>query len=313
MAGIDLFDYASRNLDPDGKLPWDFIDTGIKKESLRLEYQKALKVEITEDCRRLCYGCGLGCKEKEVYRYKETGIEKIDKIAHITTKQGLKKTPRYGIKLRVKYSKKGALRYLSHQELMTAILRAARRANIPLLYTSGFHPHPKVSFGPALPAGVEGMNEYLDVEIYPVMGPDEFKWRLNSELPQGIEVMDVLRINRYIRSLNEMISCYEYEITIDRDAATAINNFMSQPSCVVLRDGKAIDVRAMVKRAELHNGILRLTLIDTDNTKVRLFEVLQRLFSRPLEEIQQMQIKRTDIYSYNKDKVQERKKAWQVK
>jgi radical SAM family uncharacterized protein/radical SAM-linked protein len=301
--GIDPFEYASRDLDLEGEIPWEFIDTGIKKDSLKNEYKKALKGEITEDCRKICYACGLDCKEIGIIISKET-------VPCVTTGQRTLKKLQKGMRLRIRYSKHGTLRYLSHQELMTAILRAARRAKIPLIYTSGFHPHPLVSFGPALPSGVEGMNEYFDIEIPSIIGPEEFKWRLNSKLPDGIEVLEALRIGKRVRSLSDVITCYRYEIMIGSDDIPAIKDFMSKSSFIVRRKDEKVDIRKMVKGAEAQDNILRLVLVDKENKRVRLFEVLQGLLSRPLEEILNLRIKRIGLYSYN---IEERTRIWQAR
>jgi len=300
-AGIDLFKYASRRISPDDELPWEFIETGIKKDSLAREYEKSTKGERTEDCRDVCYGCGLDCK-KWIKAPEES-------VLHIETAQKIQRV-QGRVRLRIRYSKRGIMRFLSHQELMTAILRAARRANIPLIHTSGFHPHPVVSFGPALPAGVEGMNEYIDIEISPIMSPEEFKWKLNSRLPDGIEVLEVLKIDRHVRALNDVIRCYVYEIEVYPDDLEAISNFMDRSTFTVLRKEKKVDIRRMVKEALIHDNTLRLVLMDEDNHKVRLFEVLQALLSRPLEYILGLNIKRTGLYSYN---ICERERTWQAR
>jgi len=63
--GIDIFEEAKKEIGIDDKLPWDFVKTGVRKESLRQEYEKAFRGIKTEDCRRVCYGCGLGCDRQQ--------------------------------------------------------------------------------------------------------------------------------------------------------------------------------------------------------------------------------------------------------
>jgi len=305
--GIDLFEYASRFFDLDEGLPWDFIDTGIKKDALKNEYKRAMKGETTEDCRKACYGCGLGCREIRAVEEQEFKITEIKKKASPVIRAP---HPSMTTRFRVRYSKRGILRYLSHQELMTAILRAIRRAGIPLVYSSGFHPHPVVSFGPALPVGVEGANEYFDIEVYPVVGPDRFMHSLNLELPEGIEVSEVIRISRKVRALSDIINCYEYEVMVKDDIREAVKEFMSRSEFTVIRKGERVNIRGLVKEAEVKDNVLRLVLVDRDGMRARLFEALQALLSRPLEDIMNLQIKRTGLYSYNK---KEGVKIWQAR
>jgi radical SAM-linked protein len=91
-------------------------------------------------------------------------------------------------RMRIKFSKTGEMRCLSHNELMTAIFRALRRAQIPVAYTTGFHPHPKISFGPALAAGVEGLSEYFDIELTALLDTSDFLKIMNECLPDGLKV-----------------------------------------------------------------------------------------------------------------------------
>ncbi|GAB4547767.1 MAG: hypothetical protein Fur0020_15850 [Thermodesulfovibrionia bacterium] len=290
--GIDLFKDATKGIGLTDRLPWQFIDTGIKRESLIHEYEKALKGEITEDCRKVCYACGLGCNlrknGKRDIRFGETTEFPSINIPSRKTQ---------GVWYRIRYSKKGILRYLSHQELITTMMRAIRRLGMPILYTSGFHPHPVASFGPPLPVGVEGLDEYFDLKIHPVVETREVKDRLNSELPHGLEIIDVMRLDN---RMGEEISCFEYEVMIERDDHIAIRNFMNQKSHIIMRDGREIDIKEMIKELTLSDNTVTITLIDREDKRVRLFEVLQGLFSRPLDEVMQMRIKRTGIYGYNR-------------
>jgi len=310
--GIDLYKCASWTFDIESELPWEFIDTGVKKEFLKSEYQRALKGEVTSDCRRVCYGCGLECKDssqktKNDIHVSEVGLlitdnRQLSPILTPTTHHGSTELAEVlsTIKIRVKFSKTGLMRYLSHREVITAFLRAIRRANIPLLYSEGFHPHPKVSFGPALPVGVEGLNEYLDIEL-PAgrINLNEFIYRINASLPQGLRILAAVPVNKNKKSLNELISYYEYKITIDKALIKPINSFMSLSSCLITRGGKTVDIRPMVERAEINNKYLNLILRDINGIKVRLYEILKEMFQKPIEELQAIPVKRPHLYGFS--------------
>jgi radical SAM family uncharacterized protein/radical SAM-linked protein len=296
--GIDLYKYASQGLDLDAELPWEFIDTGITKEFLKSEYQKALQGKTTADCREVCHGCGLECTNNGK-RLEARDI--ITRSRQLKTNLSPSPITHYPspIRFRVKFSKTGLLRYLSHHELMTTISRAVRRAKIPVIYSAGFHPHPKISFGPALPAGVEGLNEYFDIEISGPMNPMDFLERLNAQLPHGLKVLDAITIPRTEKSLNDFISRYEYEVVIDNVANKAINSFMKLRRCLVQRDKKTVDIRPMVEKVEIKAKILHLTLTDRGRIKVRLYEILKEMLQKSIEEIQAIPIKRIRLYGYN--------------
>ena len=305
--GMDLYSYASRNLSLDEELPWDFIDTGITKNFLKSEYNNALQQKITYDCRDVCYSCGLECKDKaEGKRLKaDVGAGPCAcpiKGAHKIT---------VPTRMRIRFSKTGEMRYLSHNELMTAIFRALRRAQIPVAYTTGFHPHPKISFGPALAAGVEGLNEYFDIELTALLDTSDFLKIMNACLPDGLKFHRACLISPEERSLNALISRYEYEVTIGKETYNHINSFMGEKHCLVLREdknrgsfsrpfsGPSVDIRLMVEKAEIIGNTLNLMLVDTDRAKVRLYEILKEMLQRPVEEIQATMIKRVRLFGYN--------------
>ncbi|MEW6600557.1 MAG: TIGR03960 family B12-binding radical SAM protein [Nitrospirota bacterium] len=298
-SGTDLNAYAARCFGPEQELPWDFIDTGITKQFLKAEYAKSVREVITPDCGKSCHGCGLLCKESTLtVEQRRQDTEHETRYRSETVHPALPAHTKY----RVKFSKTGILRYLSHQELLTAILRAMRRASIPVTYSAGFHPLPKISFGPALAAGIEGLNEYFDIETPVFINSSTLSTRLNAVLPEGLQVLGVEAVPVNTRSLNEIISRYEYELNIDKSDTKNINSFMISLSWPVQREKKSVDIRPMVERADIQDGVLHVTLADTESANVRLFEVLKEMLGKTVEEIQSAGIKRTGLYSDNKVK-----------
>ncbi|MBI5665226.1 MAG: TIGR03960 family B12-binding radical SAM protein [Nitrospirae bacterium] len=298
QTGTDLYSYAMRSFGPEQELPWDFIDTGITKQFLKSEYGKASQELITPDCSKTCHGCGLTCKDRaQNPELRTQNIECGPRNIKPETRNSHISTP---TKYRVRFSKTGVLRHLGHQELMTSILRALRRASIAVSYSAGFHPLPRISFGPALAAGIEGLNEYFDIETPVFINSDDFLTRLNSALPEGLKADNADSIPVNARSLNESISVYEYEIIIDKSDIDHINSFMSSRNWPVSREKKTVDIRPMVEKAELLDNRLLVTLADTEDAKVRLFEILKEMFQKTVDELQAAGIKRTGLYGYNK-------------
>lgn len=89
------------------------------------------------------------------------------------------------------FTKKGLMKYISHLDLMRTFMRALRRADLPLKYTQGFNPHPKFSIRRALKLGLESDNEEAIVVLRELVNPEEFKERLQKQLPEGIFIKDV--------------------------------------------------------------------------------------------------------------------------
>lgn len=96
-------------------------------------------------------------------------------------------------KLNFVFSKKGALRYIGHLDLMRLFMRAMRRADLPLKMTEGFSPHPKLSFKRALKLGLESEAEEGSIALRFPVGTDEFKNKLQAQLPIGLEIKYVER------------------------------------------------------------------------------------------------------------------------
>ena len=88
------------------------------------------------------------------------------------------------------FAKKGAMKYISHLDLMRLLTRALRRAAFPLKMTEGFSPHPKLSMARALKLGLESEHEEASVALTLPVAPEDFKRRLQLQLPEGIEIKD---------------------------------------------------------------------------------------------------------------------------
>jgi radical SAM-linked protein len=106
----------------------------------------------------------------------------------------------------VKFSKKGEASFLSHRETMHSLERALRRSGLPLAFTSGYNPRPRMSFSPALPLGVAAEAEYLEVVLEGDVDAEKAGERINLALPAGLEVREVLpllptmpRLSRWAR------------------------------------------------------------------------------------------------------------------
>jgi radical SAM-linked protein len=94
-------------------------------------------------------------------------------------------------KISFKFSKKGAMKYISHLDLMRLFMRAMRRADLPLKMTEGFSPHPKFSIKRALKLGLESEDEEASVVMKEPVVPEDFKERIQKQLPEGILIKEV--------------------------------------------------------------------------------------------------------------------------
>jgi len=153
---------------------------------------------------------------------------------------------------RMKYAKEGYLRYISHLDLIRLFNRIFRKSGIKVAYTKGFHPHPKFSFSPPLPLGYESKCEYLDFELEEEIEPLEIKMRLIQNLPDGMSILDVRRIEKSKKSLDSQINVFEYKVYFNGgNLSDLISKFLSKREILVERskngDVKLINIREFVR------------------------------------------------------------------
>ncbi len=186
------FDHALRERGDDEKLPWDFIDCGVTKRFLLSERKKSREEVITPFCADgPCTACGV-CPKGPAnvhFRHTENAEEKRDKAPSSVI--GKKNTRS---RILIKYSKTGPAVCLSHLETVKVFVRAVRRANLPVAYSRGFNPSPRISFDRPLPTGIESSCEYAELLLIKDMDIKEVKRALNSVLPEGIEIKGVSRL-----------------------------------------------------------------------------------------------------------------------
>ena len=113
--------------------------------------------------------------------------------------------------IRVRFTKLGYLKYLSHLDLVRLFTRNFSRSNVPIKYSEGFNPHPKFSIGNPLSLGIESESEYMDVEFEEDISPEEFSRRMNEVLPKEIQIIDAKEIDSKA-SLSSIVKWSHYEI-----------------------------------------------------------------------------------------------------
>ena len=94
-------------------------------------------------------------------------------------------------RLRVRYAKRGRARFTSHRDFGRAFERALRRAGVPMAYSSGFSPHPRISYANAAPTGAASEAEYLEIGLVEARDPEEVRRALDAALPPGLDVVEV--------------------------------------------------------------------------------------------------------------------------
>jgi radical SAM family uncharacterized protein/radical SAM-linked protein len=244
-------------------LPWDHLDAGIDTSFLLKERDLAQAEATTPDCRfGACSDCGV-CDFKEV----TNRVVKEQALCGMAAQQHEQGQGAVQRRMRMRFSKTGQIRYLSHLELINLFTRAVQRAGIPILYSQGFHPHPRFSFAAATSVGIESQAEYLDLFVGD-MGAQESLERLNRVLPVGISILESVEVDLKAPSLSPLIEATCYRITLPGYDPAALAEqcvqFMAQSSWVLIRDKKGqlqtIDLRLETRALTASDSCLELTI-----------------------------------------------------
>ena len=116
------------------------------------------------------------------------------------------------MRIRITFSKQGPLRYTGHLDLHKLWERAARRAELPLAYSQGFHPQPKMNLASALPLGFSSRCEVLDMRLEHAIALEGLSERLNNTLPAGLQVLNVEQVEERAPALQTQVVSAEYEV-----------------------------------------------------------------------------------------------------
>jgi radical SAM-linked protein len=157
-------------------------------------------------------------------------------------------------RLRVRYAKRGRLRFTSHRDFSRAFERAVARARVPVAYSSGFHRHPRISYAGAAPTGAASEAEYLELGLSQVGDPAEVRRSLDEALPPGLDVLDVVVSPG--GSLSDLLEASLWRTRLPdlgpEDAQEAVAGFLAVDEVLVERMTKkglrSFDCRAAVVR-----------------------------------------------------------------
>ena len=118
-------------------------------------------------------------------------------------------------RLRLTFSRSEELKYISHLDLMRLWQRALRRADIPLVYSQGFSPHPRLSLAAPLAVGVTSGGELMDIFLERRVSPHFFLKVIREQLPRGIDISEVTEVGLGLPSLQSQVRYAEYKVIVD--------------------------------------------------------------------------------------------------
>jgi len=272
QCGLELEHYL-RQRDFAEILPWDHIHTGVEQKFLQAELEKATQEVYTPDCRyHACQKCGL-CDFKTIMpivhnRTQQPDNQEPEKTAASKPNSGDRNEEQLPhFKYIVNYTRSGQIIYLGHLELLQVIFRSLRRAGIPMNYSQGFNPTPKVSFGPALAAGTESYAEFFIIDVHTPLGdPAAVRTKLNESLPPGLEVISVATHSGKIPQKFKTSYVLTLPAPLTAEQKSRIENFRNAAEYLVekTRKGKTrqIDIKPLLADVAIKGGsLLEIELI----------------------------------------------------
>jgi len=304
------FEWFAQELDMESPLPWDLIDKGVSKKFLSRDRNEAYSEHTKADCKQgSCYGCGIQRKHSFAeyagcYQPKKSSSKKEDDAIWNGIKPAMQeaKPDPIPMRIRMQFQKKTYARYLSQLDLVRLFERASRQAGIPLLYSQGFNPHPKVSFAPPLSLGYTSDAEYLDMEVDAAFNADAIPAMLNPYLPEGLNITDFKVIREKVTSLAAAINSSEYEVDLTDSGASsadfdsALEKILKTEEIRVERRVKGkykqINIRPFIDSLRRQDQILRIKTRSIEHRTVRIREILQQLFSSQQLETRQLHVHR---------------------
>ena len=194
-------------------LPWDHIDSGVSKQWLQEDLERALEAVVVPDCSfDGCSHCGV-CGEG-------LGHNVVVPPPPIPTIDPPRKPPSEQVgRLRVRFAKTGEMALLSHLDLVRMLERALRRSQLPVSFTGGFHPLPRLQLALALPLGAEADSDWLDLSFTEVVQPEQLMDRLAPLLPQGFALLEAHGVPVKSPALSQMLQSAHWRLCLQPSGA----------------------------------------------------------------------------------------------
>ena len=278
---ISLNELSEKTYNIEEELPWDFIDTGLDKKWLINEYQKAMEIDansphIVPTCEKQCVNCGV-CPNFKTHKIMAKPFkaskkaQKLSQMPHIdpaNAHQEIKETYKYRIKL----TKTGILKYFSHLDWQNTFFKALSRSGLNIAYSLGFNPSMKVSMGVALPLFAESFGEFVDIDLYDNLDPNDIQLKLEKILPKESKILSIVKLEKGSKSIDNTVCWAEYKIEIPDPAIYDFKNLVYNTDRVLSSDEiyiekknkkgliKKIDIKPSIKSYRFENDCLFIIL-----------------------------------------------------
>jgi radical SAM family uncharacterized protein/radical SAM-linked protein len=278
-SNVDLSFYIYRNRKPDEVFPWDHLFFGMSKQELYKDYVKGINETADTLVKQLDNSnCSLSAN------YVEPTISVLPPA----------------MRLRLRFSKRGAVKFISHLEQIEVFRRAARRSNLPIAFTAGFSPKVKSSYGPPLSIGQESASEYMELYFTQKVDIEEVKKEFARILPKGFKLLGAKRIPLNFPSIDILSNVAEYKIKNTELIQTEIDKFLMQDSIMIEKIKKdriiSVNAKPLIRKFISASGTLKLQLRFGSGKTVKPEAVLNKLLENKKNYGRMYAIERTNLY-----------------
>lgn len=183
------------------------------------------------------------------------------------------------MKIVFKFTKLGRLKFISHLDTMRVLQRSLRRTMIPVKYSEGYNPHPKLSIAFPLSLGIESTGEYGEVEIKGDMPPEDFMDKMNRNLPEGMRIVEADEYNNK-KAVSALISSQVYNFTVAFEEEDALENAIKSLNTIL--DDEYIIERVRKKKNKIKRKTINVVEYIQD-VKIRNIDGLEMSFDLTID------------------------------
>lgn len=262
-------------------LVWEHIDMGVKRSFLLKERKRAFEGVLTGDCRNGdCRSCGV-C---DFDRIQPVTFPDCSFTSDKESAERLAEQNEITAKYLMTFKKMGPARFLGHLEMVKLFIRSLRRARIPLKYSKGFHPMPRISFEDTLPMGMQSEEERMVVVLDEAMVPEKLMFRVAEHLPDGFEIVGCTTFEKKSRDSEVSHQPYHVELRDGFFNPKDLNSFFEKRELKIEKKNKKgkpviVDLKNAVTEIELLDmRQARMSLGKDNQQTVRPAQVLKTVF-----------------------------------
>ena len=190
------------------------------------------------------------------------------------------------MKIRIKFSKTGHLKYIGHLDIMRCFQKVMRRAEVDIAYSAGFSPHQIMSFASPLGLGLTSEGEYVDIEVLSTESSEIMLQKINAVMVEGLQALRYVKLPDHAKTAMSVVAAADYCVTFDQPAAEDVRaefeKFLSRDSIVITKKTKKseveMDIRPLIYKASLEGQKLFLQVSAGSAANLKPEQVLETFF-----------------------------------